>query len=476
MKSRMVCLVLTAATFATCFTISICIADDGSRPAIPSVKNLPAACRKARSEFRPLTRNDVDQAKTALIEALDRLNQRLSLAGPNGENWRKYLELAALQDELRRPEGPDLAVLGRIRSRYIAGHEGLDLVWFLDVQQTLQNFLATSAAVDNPKIRTDYEATMDKLAGSLETYVSSPTTEDALTISESVRFLERARQAPELVRAIQYHFVHANLWAEASVDVIGAGVAESVDDSMPVRDCILGTDIHGMAHTVGQIHTELSPHPNLGVLDAIFFGQTTSENVGYHGPVTIFSTGNTGLAARKRIWVDASGLSSYPATANAVTQVDIHDIQSNKGRRFVERMAWKRAGKQVGEAQCIASQHAEERLDERIDERTAEPLKRATNPTSTSSTAPSPSESSFRKSFALALRSGRSRFSGCKRAAASWRRRAILRPSSKGPTCRCGFTNRWSIIWPSTPWPAAPCLKRSCRRPSPTRSATSRTR
>ena len=44
---------------------------------------------------------------------------------------------------------------------------------------------------------------------------------------------------------------------------------------------------------------------------------------------------------------------------------------------MVERMAWKRAGKQQSEAECIASRHAEQRLNERIDDQAAEPLEQA---------------------------------------------------------------------------------------------------
>ena len=40
-------------------------------------------------------------------------------------------------------------------------------------------------------------------------------------------------------------------------------------------------------------------------------------------------------------------------------------------------MAWKRAGQQQCEAECIASRHAEQRLNERIDEQAAEPLDKA---------------------------------------------------------------------------------------------------
>ena len=178
-------------------------------------------------------------------------------------------------------------------------------------------------------------------------------------ISESLRWLEGARQVPELVRAIQGHFVQPNVWGEMSAAVLGAGIAECVDECMPIHDCILGTEISGTAHIVGQTCVELSPNPDFGVFDTLFFGTTTSDNVGCHDPVTIYSSSATGLAARKRLWVSAGGLASYPSNANAVTEIQICDIQSNKGRAMVERMAWKKAGQQQGEAECIASRHAE---------------------------------------------------------------------------------------------------------------------
>jgi hypothetical protein len=63
--------------------------------------------------------------------------------------------------------------------------------------------------------------------------------------------------------------------------------------------------------------------------------------------------------------------------SNAVTQVQICDIQSNKGHRLVERIGWKRAGQQQSEAEEIASRHAEARLNERVDKQAADPVERA---------------------------------------------------------------------------------------------------
>jgi hypothetical protein len=377
MKSRMVHFALFIAICAICCTTTSYGASNEAQSAIPAAGELGAACRKAKAEFRPLTQSDVDQAKPVLVEALDRLDQRLVQAGPNGESWRKFLELAALRDQFQRAGGPDKAILTRVLSRFNSGYDGLELMWFLDARQALHNYLAMTYAVDNPKIRTAFDEKMDKLASTLDAYAAKPTTEDALVISESARWLQDARQAPALVEAIQHHFVHPNLFAQASAEVIGAGIVEPVDDVTPIRDCILGTDIHGTAHTTGSVIAKTSPNNTVGVLDTIFFGSTLSENVGYHGSLTIFSTGTTSLAATKRIWIDDGGLHSLPATANAVTCIDIQDIQSRKDKQMIERMAWKRAGKQQEEAECIASRHAEQRLSERIDERAVKPLDRA---------------------------------------------------------------------------------------------------
>ena len=113
------------------------------------------------------------------------------------------------------------------------------------------------------------------------------------------------------------------------------------------------------------------------MIDTIFSGTTTSDNVGHNGPVTIFSSSTTRLSAHKRMWITEAGLFSDPAASNAETSVDIQDIQSNKGRQFIERFAWRRAGKQQSKAECVASQHAEERLNERIDNQATGSLEEA---------------------------------------------------------------------------------------------------
>jgi len=377
MRFKTVLWALLIGAFGTSFAaISYAAGKQASDTAIP-LEELPAACKKAKTEFRPLTQLDAAQAKADMIQALDRLDQRLILAGENGNDWREYLLWGELRNELRDDKSADRNFLARVYQRYVAAHDGLELVWFLDVQRAIRSYIATANAVGNPQVQTAYGELLDKLTASLEAYIAKPTTENSVVISESVRWLEDARQAPALVQAIQHHFVHPNLLVEISADVVAAGIAEPVDDTTSVRDCILGTDIHGTAHTKGETSVALSPDSEMGVIDTLFFGVTKSKSVGYNGPVTIFSSATTDMAARKRLWIHAGGLLSYPSVANAETKINIHGIQSRKGRRLIERMAWRRAGKQQAMAECIASRRAEQRLNKRIDQQADESLDRA---------------------------------------------------------------------------------------------------
>lgn len=377
MNSRMVQLTLLGVFCSILGYAAFCVAAEMVLPRIPAAKELAAACRQAKAEYTPLGREDLDRARRALSEAVDRLEQYLTNNNSATDELQKLLELAKLKELNQTDTGPDLEMLNRVLAYFNSDREELELIWFLDVQEALSDYISMLTTVANPLQRSDFESRMDKLATALENYVVKPTTEDALTISEAVRWLTLTRQAPPLVMAIEAHFFHPNLFAEASPEIVGAGLAEPVEDTQPVEDCILGTAIHGTAHSVGRARTELSPHPRLGVIDMLFYGDAISDNVGYNGPVTIYSTSATQFAARKRIWIDSNGIYSHPATSTAATNIHIFDIQSDKGRRLIEFFAWRRACKQLSEAECISSLHAEQRLNDWVDKRAADSLKTA---------------------------------------------------------------------------------------------------
>src|SRR5439155_2586399 len=94
-------------------------------------------------------------------------------------------------------------------------------------------------------------------------------------------------------------------------------------------------------------------------------GTAASNNVGYNGPVTIYSTGLTSVSAQKQIVMNADGLVGYAAQAACNTRSSINDICARFG--FIEKMAWKKAGQQKGQAEAVGSQHAAGRVAGQMD-------------------------------------------------------------------------------------------------------------
>jgi hypothetical protein len=329
-------------------------------------EKLAAACQKAATDFRPLTKDDVAQVKVALLEAIGRLGERLARWGSIGDDWRKYLLWEKLNAELQS-EQPDKATLTKIYYRYAANYDGLELAWFLDVQQALRNYIALQNAVDNATVRAAYEKRMNRLAIALGKHLAKPTTETALEISEILHWLQESRQQPALVAAIERQVVLPNVYAKVSADFVAIGLADKVDDITEVEDNIMGTDLHGKAHTQGAIHAVLAPNSDAAAIDVLFSGSAKSENIGYHGPVTIWSNSTTTLSATKRLWIRPDGLDADPAVSQAETSSTITDLQANNGCRLIERAGWKRGGRQLPQAEQIASCHAQDKLNARID-------------------------------------------------------------------------------------------------------------
>lgn len=349
----------------------------GPAEEVPPLGQLPAICRAAKAQFRPLTTADLEDLKVELVNSLARLDRRLDAAGENGARWRKYLQWRRLQAQLRDGKVPDLAVLDAVYKKYTAGHEGLELVWFLDVRQAVRRYRDMAGRLGNPALQTSYEQLLDFLAEHLEAHLDAPTAEEAWLISQAVYQLQEARQAPALVRAIRHHYRHPNLLMTVSADVIAAGIASSVDETGPVREVILGTDIYGTGHTTGKVSVELSPDQSRSVINAVFQGTVETRNVGYNGPVIIYSNGSSRVNARKRLWIDATGLGSLPTVSDAVTETEITGIRARRGGRFVERIAWRRTCKQKDQSEHIASRRTEKRINQRINQQVAETIGQA---------------------------------------------------------------------------------------------------
>ncbi|MCE9524785.1 MAG: hypothetical protein K8R36_01875, partial [Planctomycetales bacterium] len=207
---------------------------------------------------------------------------------------------------------------------------------------------------------------MTDLAAKLEAYDKTSAGDDALAINRALGFLRRGRQAPKLADAIQQKYGKPNVIGTVSQHFLAAAIEDDIDQTQGVTDYILGTSLHGTAHMTGRTRVALQPNEEQAQFDINLTGQALSSNVGYNGPVTIYSTGATSISGRKSLYMNDMGLTDSPAAASCATNSNIYSIAAKC--RLIEKVAWKRAGQQQGQAESIASEHAAVRVQGQMDE------------------------------------------------------------------------------------------------------------
>ncbi len=337
-----------------------------------AVGQLASAARQSRGEFVKKDDQDVRQARRRLDQAVTDMERLMARwVSDTRTNWEKYLAWQPMKEQLAA-DSPDLRALQSISDKFYANHEGLELPQFIALREALRDYINVSLFATNAKSQEAYEKLADELASRLEAYVQRPNTDDAIKIGQINGWMSRFGQAPELVAAVRHHFSRPNLFVQFSEDMLRTGIETKVEEQTRVREDILGTAIHGNATLKAQVSIDLVPNADGAAIDLMLTGTTYSNNTGYNGPVTIFSSGVTSVDARKRMLVDAEGIATQRARAACRTNSQIHRISAKSP--LIENIAWKRVRQSKSQAEVIASQRASRRVAAQMDSEVVEVL------------------------------------------------------------------------------------------------------
>jgi hypothetical protein len=327
------------------------------------------AAKDAGKTFQPIAPQEVAVAKAELQAAVADLDALLKRSKPEYDaGWRKFLRWDDLQSQLR-PEGPDTKNAEAVLDKLSANAVGLETSRFARVRHALRNYLNMATADADAKLQDTYGTQLTDLAAKLESYDKTSAGDDALAINRALGWLRRGRQAAQLVDAVQAKYSKPNLVGTVSQHFLAAGIEEDIEQTQPVSDNILGTSLSGTAHMVGRTRVEIPSNEQQAQFDILLTGQANSNTVGYNGPVTIYSTGATTISGRKSLYMNDLGLTATPAAANCATASSINGISARC--RLIEKIAWKKAGQQQGQAEQIASSHAAWRVQGQMDDRAA---------------------------------------------------------------------------------------------------------
>lgn len=338
----------------------------------PAGPSLATAAREAAKGYKPVSPEAINQAKADAQKAMSDLDAFLRTGAKyKVDGWKRYLQWDQLAAGVSDGQA---TIVSPIADKLRANLTGLERPEYMRLRDALTRYAAVLKAASGTKAQEDYPQRLEDLAAQLDTYGKDPAAGDAaLSIGRTLTWLNDAHQAPELVDSIRRAYGRPNFFGHASKRLVAASYERDIDQVTAVNDNILGTSLHGTARMVGQTSLLLDENPDQASMNLLLTGTAWSNNVGYNGPVTIYTTGTTSVSARKNIYMTAEGLSSYAAAASCATSSNINDICAKCG--LIERVAWKRAGQQKGQAEVIGSQHASWRVAGQLDAEAGRQLK-----------------------------------------------------------------------------------------------------
>lgn len=317
---------------------------------------------------------DEAAARTEFTAAWNDFKTYLDGSGPGiRAGWEAYLPWALLERIANTPVRlDDEDVVERLRRLFRQNVAGFELAPFARVRSALDRLGGVAMRFkenDAAKLGAAYAGKIDELLESLKAQNTQRLEATRVDSVAALDWLRRTRLAPGLVEQVLAAHRQPNLIVTVSSGMTGHAVQEPVDDTRPVEDVILGTQICGTARTTGTVTLAPAPCAGAGQLNLLMSAVACSSNTGYNGPATIFSRGATTVNVVRPLYVTKDGLSPGASVAQCSTSTVIDDIQTRS--RLINRIAWKKAGKSKSEAEAIASDHAETRAEKSFDERSA---------------------------------------------------------------------------------------------------------
>ncbi|MCA9120843.1 MAG: hypothetical protein KDB11_11695 [Planctomycetales bacterium] len=359
-----------------CFLTAFCVAVSVFSVAHVRAESPLELARAAKGQSRIISADDVAASKARLQQSVQVLESHLRADGEeHAAELRALLHLEAMQAELEKEGTPSLEVLNRSLVAYRENHEGLELKAFTDVRDSLRAYMNHLVFSSADGFSAEFDRRIDELVAQLEAYEAGPTTKLANEIGRTLGWFDRAEQIASVTSAIRAQYSHPNLYVVASKPLVASSVRDAVEAAEPLRDCVMGTSIHGTTYLNGNIDLELVPSDERAAFDITLIGNAVSNNVGYNRNVSIYSTGYTNLNASKRVYFDMEGVTSDWATATAATSTHVSSIAAKC--RIVRNIAWKQVNQRKSQAEAIASRMAAGRVAARVDGQAGERLAEA---------------------------------------------------------------------------------------------------
>ena len=365
-KKRASARIATAAMFGVTLAIAAASvwADD----------DLTSQIQEARENFKPATEEQVDDARADLKKQMKELENFVQPSSKNGQRWLRYLQWDALKQHIDSKDTKDFDPIDTTLGKLNRNLTGLDRRPFRHLARALhhyRNALAVSQWSNDL-----FSQQLDALSKAVADYRKKASAENAEAVRQKILMVDSTERAPKVIAAVHDELARPNAFVNVSTEYISAG-ANRIDRCEPVTDCILGTNIHGNAHTNGTVKVVSIESDDKAVLELRSIGHIFSQDVGFNGPAVINSTSDTDFNATKRVELSDPAFTAKSSSVGATTDTHVHSIGKQGGglgSRLVSRIGWRKAAQTKGQVDSIAAQHAAGRIENQFDDEVSDRL------------------------------------------------------------------------------------------------------
>lgn len=302
--------------------------------------------------------------QSSQAETLDRIRAakeffRRTTSQQNSEAWLQYLDLQPLATAIESDSSP--AAVGRealaLQYRLIGIAPGLELTVLRKLRDSVIRLIAAVRFRDPDKSIEQLSRQLQTLADRVRNLDDRPGAEDAAAISAMIDILQTSGQAGDVVNSLRNTFNRPNASILIGESLVQDAVFQNVNQTRPVNECILGTRILGNATLQGKVSADLLPSVGAVRVQVSLTGDLSSSNIGYNGPVRLYTTGYGGVFASRAMSVSEAGIVLEPVFVVAQMHTQINSIQPKSpfASRIVRRIAQKRAAEQKPQADAIAN-------------------------------------------------------------------------------------------------------------------------
>ncbi len=260
----------------------------------------------------------VGQAAQRVADALVQADRRLDQWPETGDGWRGFLQLDRLRDTVSQlqqagPEAVEPDTLDELLAPWTWSTPGIETPEFVAVRRALAELRASHRRAIEPDQPMQWAERTALLADGLLALQAHPADSAARRqVAEQLEWLRlRSPDSPQ-VAMVEERFARPNLHARIREDLLNARLAEPFSDQRQVVDCIKTTRIVSQGTSEGATRFKVEPDAQAARLRLEIAGQTVSRNVGFDGPIRVFSRSRIPFLAVTQAVLTAEGARFEP--------------------------------------------------------------------------------------------------------------------------------------------------------------------